>query len=118
VTWLGAVVLVVLALRSRSLPLRRQVVLLWTAAGAPVLLVMLALLADALLGARPALAVGLEPTVAAGAVAVVAVVLAVVVAVVAGLEPSGRRRARLRRLGDRVELVAVLALLPLLLGVF
>lgn len=117
-TWLGAVVLVVLALRSRSLPLRRQVVLLWTAAGAPVLLVMLALLADALLGARPALAVGLEPTVAAGAVAVVAVVLAVVVAVVAGLEPSGRRRARLRRLGDRVELFAVLALLPLLLGVF
>nr|WP_297427774.1 EsaB/YukD family protein [uncultured Actinotalea sp.] len=118
--WLGVVALVVVALRTRSLPLRRQVVLLWAAVGVPVLAVAVALLLAASgafgdlvapVADGPLLDVG-TPLLAATALGA-----ALLVAIAAGLQPSGQQRARLRRLGDRLELLAVLALLPLLLGV-
>jgi len=101
-TALGLVVVAVVALRTRSLPLCGQVVALWGAVVIP--------LAAGLLGplgtTRPALA------------ATAAVAAGLVMAVAAGLELSGPRRARLRRLGDLIEVVCALAVLALTLAVF
>lgn len=98
---LGVVVLLVAALRTRGLPLRAQAGAVWAAVVVAAAVLLLGRLEDA-----PAL------------VAVVAAVGGLTAAVTAGLTPSGQQRARLRRLGDRVELLAVLAVVPLLLGVF
>lgn len=98
---LGLLTVLVLALRTRSVPLRAQVLALWVAVLVPLTVLVLGpvsvqspLLATALAGG-----------------------CAVVVAVGAALAPSGRQRARLRRLGDLVEMVAVLGILPVLLGI-
>ncbi|WP_413453006.1 EsaB/YukD family protein [Georgenia phoenicis] len=98
---LGLLVVAVLALRSRSLPLRWQVVAMWAGVAVPLVVALAGPVAahDTLLAAAVAAAV------------------AAVVAVAGALEPSGRQQARLRRLGDLAELLAVLGVLPLLLGV-
>ncbi|MEE6286659.1 EsaB/YukD family protein [Georgenia sp. MJ173] len=98
---LGLLTVVVLALRTRSLPLRAQVVALWAAVLVPVTVL--------LLGPVAAQSPTLATAVAAG--------LGVVIAIAAALTPSGRQRARFRRLGDLVETIGVLGILPVLLGV-
>ena len=94
----GAVALVA-ALRTRAFPLRSQVLALWTAIALP---------------AAVAIVVLLVPAAAAGAFAAAAVA----VAVLAGVSPAAHRRAGLRRAGTVLEAVAVVALVPLLLGAF
>lgn len=98
---LGFLVVAVLALRTRTLPLRRQVLALWAAVVVPLAAFLLGPVADR----AWALAAGL------------AAVGGLVFAVAAGTRPTGRQRARLRRTGDTVELLCVLAILPVLLGV-
>ena len=75
---------------------------MWGAVAVPLAVVLLGRLGTA----EPALAV----TVAVGA--------GVVMAVAAGLDLSGPRRVRLRRVGDLVERGCVLAVLLLTLAVF
>ena len=99
---LGIAVAVVLALRARAFPLAAEVVVLLLAAG-----VVAVRLAAAWLGQAPA----------TGPVAVLAL-LAVVPLAVLGVEPAEHVRVRLRRIGDVLESVAVIALLPLVIGVF
>jgi len=94
----GAVALVA-ALRTRAFPLRSQVLALWAAIALP---------------AAVAIVVLLVPAAAAGAFAAAAVA----VAVLAGVSPAAHRRAGLRRAGTVLEPVAVVALVPLLLGAF
>jgi hypothetical protein len=94
----GAVALVA-ALRTRAFPLRSQVLALWAAIALP---------------AAVAIVVLLVPAAAAGAFAAAAVA----VAVLAGVSPAAHRRAGLRRAGTVLEAVAVVALVPLLLGAF
>lgn len=98
---LGLVAVLLTALRTRSLPLRAQVGALWLAVVAPLVVLGLSRA-----GADPA------PTIGA------ALTVAVVAATLGGLRTSSQQRARLRRLGDTLEQLAVLAVLPLLLGVF
>lgn len=97
---LGAAAIVVTALRTRAVPLTVQVVLLW---GAVLVAVSAALASSPLLEdwGRGAVALAL----AAGC------------AVAAGLRPPEHQRASLRRFGNAIETVAVVAILPLLLGV-
>jgi hypothetical protein len=99
---LGIVVTAITALRTRALPLVIQQVPLVVAASAATLVGVLA--------RRP----GLQPF----EVAAVLIVLAGVVAVGVGVRPALHQRARLRRWGNLVEAIMVIALLPLLLGVF
>ncbi|MFJ9542616.1 type VII secretion integral membrane protein EccD [Streptomyces sp. NPDC101225] len=99
---LGIAVAVVLALRARAFPLTAEVVVLLLAAG-----VVAVRLVVVWLGQAPA----------AGPVAVLAL-LAVVPLVVLGVEPAEHVRVRLRRVGDVLESVAVIALFPLVIGVF
>ncbi|RIX28468.1 EsaB/YukD family protein [Amnibacterium setariae] len=94
----GAVALVV-ALRTRAFPLRWQVLALWAAVAVP---------------AAVAIAGLLVPAAAAGTFALVAVV----VGVLAGVSPAPHRRAGLRRVGTVLEAVAVVALVPLVIGAF
>ncbi|MET8113279.1 type VII secretion integral membrane protein EccD [Streptomyces prasinus] len=99
---LAAVVAVVLALRARAFPLVAEVVvLLAAAAGVAVRL----------------LAVWAERSSAAAPLAVL-VVLAVLPLVVLAVQPAEHVRVRLRRAGDLLESVGIIALLPLLVGVF
>lgn len=98
---LGAVAVAVTALRSRSMPLAVQGVALWSAVAVPLVLAVV-------LAWGPA-----APAVTAGAVLAAVLLLAATSA----LRPSGQQRARWRRTGDVVELLLVLAVLPLLLGV-
>ncbi|WP_328874435.1 type VII secretion integral membrane protein EccD [Streptomyces sp. NBC_00287] len=99
---LGIVVMVVLALRARAFPLAAEVV---------VLLVAAALVAVRLV------TVWAERSTAVGPVATLGL-LAVVPLVVLAVEPAEHVRVRLRRAGDLVESVAVIALFPLVIGVF
>ena len=99
---LGLVVVAIVALRTRTLPLCWQGVALWTAVVVPLVVLLLGQFGDT----KPALA------------AAIAASAGVVMAVTAGLDLSGQQRARLRRLGDLVELLCVLAVLPLTLAVF
>ncbi len=101
-TLLAGIVLAVVALRTRSLPLRTQAVALWVAVVIPLVVGVLGPW-----GAQ-------EPGPAAG----ITLGVGVLTAIVAGARPSGQQRARLRRLGDLAELVGVLAVLPVALGVF
>ncbi|TFC95938.1 MULTISPECIES: EsaB/YukD family protein [Cryobacterium] len=98
---LGAAIAVVTALRTRAFPLAVLALLLWLAAGSIVLVGTLAQLSD-----RSWLP------------AAVLAVLALVGALAVGVDPSAHSRASLRRFGNFVEGLAVVALLPLLLGVF
>jgi type VII secretion integral membrane protein EccD len=97
----GAVVTLVTALRTRAFPLAAPQLALWAA-------VLVALLAG--LVAQPRLSDELA-AVALGVVAVLIVVLVVA-------RPPAHQRAFWRRAGNVVELLAVVALIPLLLGVF
>jgi type VII secretion integral membrane protein EccD len=93
---------VVLASRARVYPLVAEVATL-LAAAATVLAGLLAL--------------WLQRSGAAGPLATVVALLAVAL-VALWLDPPEHVRARLRRLGDRLEAVAVLAAIPLAIGVF
>ncbi|MCT9138375.1 type VII secretion integral membrane protein EccD [Streptomyces violarus] len=99
---LGVVVTVVLAMRARAFPLTAEVVVLLVAAG--------------VVAAR-LLVVWSEHTAAAGPLVVLGL-LAVVPLVVLAVEPAEHVRVRLRRAGDLLESVAVIALFPLVIGVF
>jgi hypothetical protein len=102
--WLALAVAVLVVLRARVLPLVPQRLALWAATGVIVL------------GWVTARAAEQPGAVVAGAAALVAVT-----ALVAGANPSPPLAARLRRGASVVELVAVLATVPLLLaqlGVF
>ncbi|MFJ8334790.1 type VII secretion integral membrane protein EccD [Streptomyces sp. NPDC094437] len=99
---LGVVLILVLALRARAFPLTAEVVVLFLAA--TVVAVRLVVL-------------WAERAGAAGPVTVLAL-LAVVPLVVLGVEPAEHVRVRLRRAGDVLESVAVIALFPLVIGVF
>ncbi|MEG3627556.1 type VII secretion integral membrane protein EccD [Streptomyces poriticola] len=92
-----------LALRARAFPLAPEVVVLLTAAG-----VVAVRLVEVWVVERGAPAGGL------GAL----VVLSVVPLLVLAVEPAEHVRVRLRRAGDLLESVAVIALFPLLIGVF
>ena len=98
---LGAGTLLVAALRTRPLPLAPQAAVAWASVAVSVVLGAVALLADH--PARAALVLG---------------ALAVVVVVMVAVSPNAQQRARLRRWGDRFELLAVLVVVPSLLGVF
>ncbi|MEU6144320.1 type VII secretion integral membrane protein EccD [Streptomyces sp. NPDC047081] len=99
---LAVVAAAVMVLRARAFPLVAEVVVL--------------LAGGALVGIR-LLGVWAERAGAGGAVAVL-VVLAVVPLAVQVVRPTERMRVRLRRAGDLVESAGVVALLPLLIGVF
>lgn len=91
---------VVAALRSRAFPLRAEVSLLWAAAAAIALT-----------------AVGTQLSGPLGWVGVASLVVAMVVmTVAASVRPAAPLRARLRGIGNALESIAVVALLPLLLG--
>lgn len=101
--WSGLLALafaVVAMLRSRAFPLRVQVWLLW-AAGAAIAVAAIV----GRLGAWP------------WAAAAVAIAAAVVIAAAALVDPRPHTRARLRGIGNALETLAVVALLPVLLGV-
>lgn len=99
---LGLALLVLTALRTRVFPLVVQRIPLWFA------VLVVAVTGIVTRGGT----VGVPGAVAA------LVVLAVIVAVSAGIEPAQHHRARLRRLGNLVEAIAVIALPVLLLGAF
>ncbi|MGW0559656.1 type VII secretion integral membrane protein EccD [Streptomyces sp. NPDC003016] len=99
---LAVVVAVVLALRARAFPLIAEVVALLSAAAAVT--VRLAW-------------VWLERSGTVAPLAVL-VVLAVVPLAVLSVQPAEHVRIRLRRFGDALESVGVIALFPLVLGVF
>ncbi|KQO48191.1 MULTISPECIES: EsaB/YukD family protein [unclassified Frigoribacterium] len=98
---LGVAVVLVVAARTRALPIAAQGWVLWAAA---------------LIGLLGGLLV--QPL-APGWLVVVLFAAGVVVAVVAGgVDPVAHQRASLRRVGNFVEALGVVALLPVLLGVF
>ncbi|MEV8015300.1 type VII secretion integral membrane protein EccD [Streptomyces sp. NPDC086554] len=99
---LAVVTTVVLALRAWAFPLVAEVVALFAAA---------AVIAVALL------VVWLDRSPAAGPLAVLGV-LALIPLVVLAVQPPEHVRVRLRRFGDVLESVGVIALLPLVIGVF
>ncbi|MCI3276634.1 EsaB/YukD family protein [Streptomyces cylindrosporus] len=99
---LAVVAAVVMVLRARAFPLVAEVVVL--------------LAGGALVGVR-LLGVWAERVGAGGAVAVL-VVLAVLPLAAQVVRPTEQLRVRLRRAGDLVESAGVVALLPLLIGVF
>ncbi|MET7443003.1 type VII secretion integral membrane protein EccD [Streptomyces sp. NPDC005496] len=99
---LAVVTTVVVALRARAFPLVAEVVVL--------------LAASAVLAVR-LLLVWLDRSGAAGPLAVLAG-LAVLPLLVLSVQPAEHVRVRLRRAGDMLETVGVIALFPLVLGVF
>ena len=100
---LAAVTAVVMALRARAFPLVAEVVVLL--AGAALVTVRL-------------LAVWVERSGATGPALVVIGALAALPLAVFVVQPAEHVRVRLRRAGDLLESVGVIALLPLLIGVF
>lgn len=98
---LGLALLLVAALRTRSLTLTVQAVALWAA-----------VLAAATAG------ILMTPILSEGWRAASLAALAVLAALAAGLRLAQHQRAGLRRFGNAVELIAVIASVPLLLGTF
>lgn len=98
---LGVTTLVVTALRTRGFPLAGQQLALWGGLAAGVLVGMLG---------QPRL----TPTLLAYAL----VGLGVLIGALSLVRPPDPTRALLRRVGDLVELVGVVALVPLTLGMF
>jgi type VII secretion integral membrane protein EccD len=99
--WVGLVVIIVSALRTRAFPLAVQQMAIWSA--------VLAGLLGGLMG-QPRLG---EPLVAGIVAGIAALVMIMVLA-----RPAAHQRAFLRRVGNVVEALAVIALIPLLLGMF
>lgn len=95
---LAIAISLVLALRTRQFPLIVHIVPLWAAALAVLLAVAASPLVPPLAGA------GLLAAIAVGAV------------LLAGIRPPAHVRVRLRRWGNALELLAVVATVPLLLG--
>ncbi|BBC36187.1 uncharacterized protein SGFS_074810 [Streptomyces graminofaciens] len=100
---LAAVTMVVLALRARAFPLVAEVVVLLGAAA--VLAVRL-------------VSVWLEHSGEAAGPLGVLVLLAVTPLLVLAVQPAEHVRVRLRRVGDTLESIGVIALFPLVIGVF
>ncbi|MFI1563045.1 type VII secretion integral membrane protein EccD [Streptomyces sp. NPDC020490] len=100
---LAAVTAVVLTLRARAFPLVAEVVAVL--AGGSVVAVRL-------------VSVWSERSGTAGTPLIVLAALAVLPLAVLAVQPSEHVRVRLRRAGDLLESVGVMALLPLLIGVF
>ncbi|WP_033326973.1 type VII secretion integral membrane protein EccD [Streptomyces yerevanensis] len=98
----AVVTAVVLGLRARAYPLVAEVVGLFVAAAVVVVGLVV---------------VWLDRSPAVGPLAVL-VVLALVPLVVLAVQPAEHVRVRLRRMGDVLESVGVIALLPLVIGVF
>jgi len=99
---LGVTVIVLTALRTRAFPLIVQQLPLCLAAIGATLVAVLAL----------------EPRVGTTGVAGLLIGFALLVAVGAGVRPAEHQRARLRRLGNFVEAVGMIGLIPLVLAVF
>ncbi|MEV0322087.1 type VII secretion integral membrane protein EccD [Streptomyces sp. NPDC050658] len=99
---LAVVTAIVLALRARAFPLVAEVVALFAAAAVVVVALVV---------------VWLERSPAAGPLAVLGV-LALIPLVVLAVQPPEHVRVRLRRFGDVLESVGVIAMLPLVIGVF
>jgi type VII secretion integral membrane protein EccD len=99
--WVGLVVIMVSALRTRAFPLAVQQMALWSA--------VLAGLLGGLIG-QPRLS---EPLLSGVLAGLVALVMIMVLA-----RPAAHQRAFLRRVGNVLEALAVIALIPLLLGMF
>jgi type VII secretion integral membrane protein EccD len=99
--WVGLVVIIVSALRTRAFPLAVQQMALWSA--------VLAGLLGGLMG-QPRLG---EPLVAGIVAGIAALVMIMVLA-----RPAAHQRAFLRRIGNVIKALAVIALIPLLLGMF
>jgi hypothetical protein len=97
----GLAVIIVSALRTRAFPLAVQQIALWFA-------VLVGLLAGVLGQSRLS-----EPL-----VAVILIAIAVLVVIMVLARPAAHQRAFLRRVGNAVEALAVIALIPLLLGMF
>jgi ESX secretion system protein EccD len=97
----GAVVVLVTALRTRAFPLAVQQMVLW-----------LAVLAAVITG------VVRQPNLGALAAAAVLTVIAVLVVILVVVRPPSHRRAFWRRAGNLVEAICVISLIPLLLGLF
>ncbi|ROS49607.1 EsaB/YukD family protein [Frigoribacterium sp. PhB24] len=98
---LGVAVVLVVAARTRALPIAAQGWVLWAAA---------------LLGLLGGLLV--QPLAPAWLVVVLFAAGVVVAVVAGGVDPVAHQRASLRRVGNLVESLGVVALLPVLLGVF
>jgi type VII secretion integral membrane protein EccD len=96
---LGAALILVTALRTRAFPLAGQAVVLWGAS----------------IAAATAVAVAHSSEVY---VLVALVVVSVIALLVVAMHPPAHTRARLRRAGNTLEMFAVVALLPVTLGVF
>ena len=99
---LGLSVTVLTALRTRAFPLTVQQLPLCLAAVTATLVAVLAR----------------QPLLGTSGVALVLIGFGVLVAVAVGARPAEHQRARLRRIGNLVEAVLVIALIPLVLGVF
>ena len=97
----GLAAIIVSALRTRAFPLAVQQVALWFA-------VLVGLLAGVLGQSRLS-----EPL-----VAVILIAIAVLVVIMVLARPAAHQRAFLRRVGNGFEAVVVIALIPLLLGMF
>jgi type VII secretion integral membrane protein EccD len=99
--WVGLMVIMVSALRTRAFPLAVQQMALWFA----VLVGLLGgLIGQSRLG---------QPLVAGILVSIAGLVVIMVLA-----RPAAHQRAFLRRVGNVIEALAVIALIPLLLGMF
>jgi type VII secretion integral membrane protein EccD len=99
--WVGLMVIMVSALRTRAFPLAVQQMALWFA----VLVGLLGgLIGQSRLG---------EPLVAGILASIAGLVVIMVLA-----RPAAHQRAFLRRVGNVIEALAVIALIPLLLGMF
>ncbi|WEO77908.1 EsaB/YukD family protein [Cryobacterium sp. SO2] len=96
---LGAALIVVTALRTRAFPLAGQAIVLWAASIAAFIVAAVA---------------HTDEWYVLAALVIVCVATLLVVA----LNPPAHTRARLRRAGNSIEMFAVVALLPVTLGVF
>ncbi|GAA3871585.1 hypothetical protein GCM10022381_13340 [Leifsonia kafniensis] len=99
--WLGLALLLVTALRTRAFPLASQATILWAAAA---LALVIGLVAQSVLSS--------------GATLLLIAVLTIVLALIGAFAPPAHLRARFRKLGDLVEVVSAVALIPLVLGAF
>ncbi|KAB2972462.1 type VII secretion integral membrane protein EccD [Streptomyces sp. SS1-1] len=99
---LSVMVMVALGLRARAFPLTAEVVVLLVAASVVTVRLVVT---------------WLEHTGTGGPIAALSL-LAIVPLVVLSVEPAEHVRVRLRRLGDVLESTAVIAMLPLVIGVF
>jgi hypothetical protein len=100
---LGITVMMVLALRARAFPLTAEVVVLLVAAAGVAIRLAAAWEDHGSAASGPVVVLGLLAVVPLGVLAV---------------EPAEHVRVRLRRAGDLLESVAVIALFPLVIGVF